>query len=283
MTRYTDAVRYVPIVLGKDVIRLTAQPLWVPTPSPRNPIWRRIHEVFNVEHFLYPAAGVDLGPVDVPLAALQGVRSLRCPIKRAGELELLLPAELAALEPLVRHALETEVHVNPRFADFFAHLSFECTELSPGATQRVPGWHVDGFQGVRSPPHQVEHSYLWASAPAVQFCVQPFFLQHLDRARHNVFDEVTRQARAENALAGLDSHVYLIDPYVVHRSPVVEKAGWRAFARITFESEQLADPVNTVNLSLRTPAPSPRMDARNRFWPYKADVPWEGYGLKGRA
>jgi hypothetical protein len=196
-------------------------------------------------------------------------------------LHVLLPAELEPLQPLVQHILETERHTNPRFEAFWAHITFECTYVEEGAWQRVPGWHVDGFQGVRVPVHQVEHSYLWADTQAVEVCLQPFFLAHLDRSRHNIFAELEKQAAETNAVAGLASHVYLIDPYVVHRSPQVRAAGWRAVCRVTFTETELEDPVNTVNLSLPlAQAYASRLDARNRFSPYEGSVPWGLYGVR---
>jgi hypothetical protein len=51
--RYTDNVSFAPNTVGHTALRVEVPPLWVPTPSPNNPIWRRMHQVFDVEHFLY--------------------------------------------------------------------------------------------------------------------------------------------------------------------------------------------------------------------------------------
>lgn len=279
--RYSDKVTFVPSTIGHKSHTIEVPPYWVPTPSPNNPIWRRIHQVYDMEHFQYAAPPLELGRVDISLDNLQGLRVLRCPIKAPGMSHIVLPDELLALKPLIIHVLETERHINPKFMQFWAHITFEQTFIEKGQYQRVPGWHVDGTQGVRVPVHQVEHSYLWATSQAVEVCIQPFFLTHLDRSRHNLFHEIEKQAIEHNAIAGMANHVYLIDPYVVHRTPQSTASGWRAICRITFTATELEDPVNTINNSLLPSIEyTPRVDARNRLSPYEGPIPWAMYGLK---
>lgn len=279
--RYTDTVAYEANEIGAEARRMRFAPLWVPVPFPRSPLWTRLATLFDPEHFTHGCPPVDVGPVALDTSSMDGIRVLRCPIKACGSDEVVLPEELAPLAPLVRHVLELEAHANPLFASSWIHLSFERTRVEAGATQRVPGWHVDGFQGVRAPRHLVEHSYLWADRDPTEYCVQPFFLSHLDPGRHNVFAEMERQAREGNAMAGLPGHAYLIDPYLVHRSPVSAEPGFRSFVRITCAETELEDPANTRNLSL---GPSqdyaPRLEARDRLHPYRGEVPWEWYGVR---
>lgn len=279
--RYTDTVSFEHAAIGEQAFKLRLPPRWVVTPFSTSPLWQRMHARFDPEHFMYAAPPVDVGKLLVDTTELEGLRVLRCPIKAAGSEELIVPAELQRLEPLIRYILELELHVNPKFVDFWCHVSFERTQVQAQASQRVPGWHVDGFQGVRVPRHQIEHSYLWADVAPTEFCIQPFFITHLDAGRHNIFDELMSQARSDNTYAGLPGHVYLIDPYVVHRSPVVEQAGCRSFFRMTFTETELEDTNNTRNLSLAMPQEyAPRIDVRDRFYPYDGDVPWPLYGLK---
>ena len=279
--RYTETVQFQSNSVGAKTDDLRFEPHWVALPFPRNPLWGRLGAVFDTEHFLYACPPGDVGLVELDTESLEGVRVLRCPIKPAGSDTVRLPRELRALSPLVRHVCELEAHANPDFAAFWCHITFERTKVEEGATQRVGGWHVDGFQGVRVPRHRAEHSYLWADHQAVECCVQPFFVSHLDPARHNVFDELVRQAREENALAGFESHVYLVDPYLVHRTPVMRRAGWRSFARITFTETELEDPMNTRNLALGSAQDyPPRIDVRDRLHAFRSSPPWECYGVQ---
>ena len=278
--RYTDNVRYAANAIGARCHVLDIPPHWVPLPFPQSPLWSRMHLPFDPQHFLYACPPVEVGQVILDTKGLDGLRTLRCPIKQTGTPSVWLPTELTPLLPLVRHVLELERHANPRFEAFCAHITFERTKVAEGATQRVPGWHVDGYQGVRVPRHQIEHSYLWADHAATEFCLQPFFVSHLDPARHNVFDELVQQAKEVNAFQGFPNIVYLIDPYLVHRSPGMRQTGWRSFVRITFTESELEDSNNTVNLAFSEGSPhAERLDVRNRLYPYQGDVPWHSYGV----
>jgi hypothetical protein len=96
-----------------------------------------------------------------------------------------------------------------------------------------------------------------------------------------VFDEIERQAIEMNAFGTLENHIYLIDPYVVHRSPVLIESGHRCFFRMTFTETELEDPNNTVNLSIQADTPyEDRLEVRNRLYACEAPVPWEIYGLQ---
>lgn len=279
--RYTDTVVFQHFSIGQQAHTLELPVRWVTRPFAGNPIWSRMHQVFDLEHFLYAAPPVDLGELALCTESLEGLRILRCPVKKAGSCQLVVPSEAQELLPLIRHCLETELHANPRFEDFWCHLSFERTWVEPGTTQRVAGWHADGFQGVRVPPHQVEHSYIWCDTQPTEFCLQPFFVQHLDRARHSAVDAFERQAKEDNVLRALPLHLYLIDPYVVHRSPCLTKAGWRSFFRLTFTETELEDANNTRNLSLPVPqAYEERIDVRDRLSAWRGPVPWEMYGVQ---
>ena len=279
--RYTERVRFQENSVGHECDALRFEGHWVAVPFARNPLWARLGAVFDAENFLYPCPPADIGRVEIDTSGLEDVRVLRCPIKRAGSDTVMLPRELRPLTPLVRHVCELEAHVNPSFRDFWCHITFERTRVNAGSTQRVGGWHVDGFQGVRVPRHRAEHSYLWADRQAVECCVQPFFVSHLDPARHNLFDELSRQAHEENAYAGLENHLYLIDPYVVHRTPVMQEDGWRSFVRITVAETELEDPTNTRNLSLDAAQHyEARIDVRDRLHAYRGEPPWENYGIR---
>lgn len=281
LARYTDTVSYERNVIGTDAAEMRFRPDWVPVPFPRSPLWTRLAAPFDIEHFQHACPPVDCGPVALDTSSMEGLRVLRCPIKRRGSDAVMLPSELAPLAPLVRHVLELEAQVNPDFPSFWCHLSFERTRVGAGETQRVPGWHVDGFQGVRAPRHRIEHSYLWADRQPTEYCLQPFFLSHLDPGRHNVFAEMVAQAREVNAYAGLEGHAYLVDPYLVHRSPAVAENCWRSFVRITVAETELEDPTNTANLSLGVPQNYPaRSEARDRLHAYEGGIPWPFYGLR---
>src|SRR5208282_1968985 len=113
---------------------------------------------------------------------------------------------------------------------------------------RYPGFHGDGIQGQKlTPKVNVEHSYIFVTEPPTEFCLQPFFLKHLDEAKHNFFLEFDRQAKDANIYGCLPNHLYMIDPYMVHRTPKIQKTQTRVFIRITFAPTELQNPKNTHN------------------------------------
>jgi len=282
MDRYSEKVKYEQNQIGETVTELLFESRWVSTPFPNNPLWRRMGAVFDPEHFLYPSPPVDLGKVDIDVGSLEGTRVLRCPIKKPGSRTVLLPTELAPMTPFVRFVCETEAFANQHFEEFWCHITFENTYVEAKKTQRVAGWHVDGFQGTRVARHRAEHSYLWATSKGAEFCLQPFFVSHLDPTRHNLFNTLAEQAQEVNSYQGIARHVYLIDPYIVHRSPWMDVSGQRSIARITFTETELEDPTNTRNLSLGQPQDyAPRIDVRDRLSTYDGEIPWAQYGIKG--
>ena len=62
-----------------------------------------------------------------------------------------------------------------------------------------------------------------------------------------IFDEFEKQANEENVYGALNSNVYIIDPYMVHRSPVMKQNTSRLLVRVTFEYQKLLDPNDTKN------------------------------------
>lgn len=278
--RYSETVDYKPNAIGSSARDIFFPHRRVSLPFRHSALWRRLSEPFDVEHFMNACPPVDVGHVPMDTDGMQDLMVLRCPIKASSSMLVTLPTELDGIADLVRHVCELEAGCNAWFELSWCHVSFQRTLVQADTTQRVPGWHVDGFQGVRVPRHRAEHSYLWSDRDPTEYCVQPFFLSHLDPGRHNVFDEISRQARDGNAYTGLPGHAYLIDPYLVHRSPRAIETGYRSFARITFTETEFEDPANTVNLSLgREQNYAARIDARDRLHAYGGPVPWEFYGV----
>ena len=172
-----------------------------------------------------------------------------------------------------------ETSFNPRFEDLFAHLTVDHKEILSGETHRTSGWHVDGFQGAKFPTkHEIEHSYLWSSTCGTEFCPQPFFVEHIDDSKYMVFDEMAKQAREENVFQCMDENIYIFDPYMVHRSPVMKENTKRLLVRLTFEYQKLLDPNDTVNTKLEFKVPY-KYDIRNRLGVYEGSHDMRQYGF----
>ena len=50
-----------------------------------------------------------------------------------------------------------------------------------------------------------------------------FFIEHIDDSKFMLFDEFNKQAIESNVYKCLPNNVYIFDPYMVHRSPLIDK------------------------------------------------------------
>jgi hypothetical protein len=191
-----------------------------------------------------------------------------------------LPKELQSLQPLLERLVNYDQLYFGGFDQSFAHVTVDASPVSKGDTHRFPGFHGDGIQGQKlTPKLVVEHSYILTTAPPTEFCIQPFFISHLDEAKHSYFLEMDAQANSYNVYRTLPWHVYLIDPYMVHRSPLVQYPTDRLFIRLTFTHSELDHPKNTENPMLEPRNYLPRVDIRKYLGPSDVKIPYETYGV----
>ena len=161
----------------------------------------------------------------------------------------------------------------------FCHITYD--KFYGQNYQRLPGFHGDGFQGSKFPTKvTAEHSYIIATNPPTEFCLQPFFLKHLDEAKHNFFLELDSQAQECNVYKSLSNHLYLIDPYMVHRTPFLADMIDRKFVRITYTFTELENPHNTINSMFDNQSYENRVDIRTTLCTNEFPVPYHLYGLE---
>lgn len=279
----TDSIRYQDTVLTvENHHTLTPAKRVVPRVSPNHPFYENHRTYFDIERFQYPAPPIELGNV-MDLVGIQDewVNVLRCPIKYPGT-PFKVPQKLKFLLPLIRRVAEYEIAFNKGYEDTFIHITFDSSKVKADTYHRYPGFHGDGVQGAKFSQDRytvIEHSYIVSTSPPTEFCLQPFFFQHLNDARHNLFHEMELQARDSNIFTAIPWHLYLIDPYMVHRTPHIYADVYRVFARITVAYTELMNPHNTVNPCFPSQIYSPRHDIRKFLSTYPGEVPWEMYGF----
>jgi hypothetical protein len=251
--------------------------LFQPT-MPSHPFYQHHDKPFCKEKYLYSTIPLHIGEFKIKFIDSDIINVLRCPIKISGNRTIYLPDKLLFLKDFIEYCCVYENCFNKRFDELFAHITVDYKIIKAGDTQRVPGWHVDGFQGAKFPiKHEIEHSYLWASKGGTEFCVQPFFISHIDDSKYLIFDEMNKQANGP-IFKCLDSNVYIIDPYMVHRSPLMLSNTPRLLVRLTFEYQKLLDPNDTQNPSLKFDIPY-KYDIRNRLCKYNIPLNKEMYGF----
>lgn len=154
--------------------------------------------------------------------------------------ELLLPPEMLWLNEHIDWC-----QTKARYADWFTYVT---VRHGPVTSVTDDLWHVDGFS--MRIPHPPQTSFVWALHSPAQYLVQPIVLpSDFDALKHNLhwyFQDVADEA---NVVDGLHQHVYQIDPYVIHRRPVLTgwSLGWRSMVRVSFVPIEIVDDNCTVN------------------------------------
>lgn len=274
-----SAIRYSqPTLSSDDYIEFQPQGLWTPKIDSDNIAYHSLFQPFNLNQYIYPRPPIDMGLVEPTSACTVNV--LRMPIKFPGT-NYKLPKELGPIENLIKRAAEYEAFINPEHDKCFAHVTYDISNVEANTHHRFPGFHGDGIQGTKiTPKVNVEHSYIMVTDPPTEFCLQPFFLKHLDESKHNFFLEFDKQAQENNVYGSLPNHLYLIDPYMVHRSPKLKKASTREFIRITYAFTELQHPKNTQNPLFCGQIYDKRIDIRENLTRHEFDVPYHLYGLR---
>jgi hypothetical protein len=281
-----DQICYTEPTLSKDSAYLFAAPssrLFVPIVNPKHPFYQEHHEAFCLERYQYTRPPIDLGHSRLSAEGLSSeiVNVLRMPIKYPGT-EYRLPVAIRPFWQLVERVSEYEAGFNDRHEECFIHITVDRRQVSANTTHRYPGFHGDGVQGAKFSQQSylpIEHSYIVTSEPPTEFCLQPFFFQHLNDGRHNIFHEMEVQVREQNIYGTLPWNLYLIDPYMVHRTPPITKSVERLFVRVTFAYSELMNPHNTGNPLFEAKQYAERHDIRKFLTLYPSEVPWEMYGL----
>lgn len=253
--------------------------LWTPIIDPDNIAYYTLFKPFNLTNFLSPRLPIDMGWTDISEWENCAINVLRMPLKFP-KTNYRIPKELASLVPFIKRVAEYEAFINEKHDECFCHITFDRSVVEPGLYHRYPGFHGDGIQGTKlTPKVNIEHSYILTTTPPTEFCLQPFFLKHLDEAKHNYFYEFDKQAKETNIYGSLPNHLYLIDPYMVHRTPKIETKADRIFVRITYAFTELQHPKNTINPLFDGQQYDKRVDIRENLCKFEFEPPYNLYGL----
>ncbi len=255
--------------------------IWHPTIDAWSPIYNNIKEAFNFHKFTAPHLPIDMGRLNVaPFKAVP--RILRTPIKWSNSLEVRLPKELLPIAEEVRRVLQYDYWImGELFEKFFVHLTVDNSVVKAGTSQRFPGFHGDGLQGGQFKQKLIcEHSYVMTDVNPTRVAIQPFFVAHLNEDRVNIFKEFDRQVDEAKLYRLREEHLYLIDPYIVHDSPICDEETERTFVRITVTPMELLTPHNTINPMFDGQDYPDKMEVREFVSDPDEEIPHSFYGLK---
>lgn len=179
---------------------------------------------------------------------------LRCPIKRQYILRMLIydseentfkiPNELKWLHKFIYHCVKYQKNVikinHPYCYITIRHGVVESTTDDQ--------WHVDGFSMRFS--HIPEQNYIWCSNNPTEYINQkikiPIGFDPLIYNIHLLFQDIISKSNFE--IKNIERNkIYCIDPYIIHRRPVVQPNTQRTFIRLTFSPIPILDCNNTIN------------------------------------
>jgi len=113
-----------------------------------------------------------------------------------------LPGDLRRYEHIIKRNFEIEMALNPHLQDeYYAYLTLDPGVVEPGKTQRVAGWHTDGFQGQeRAQKERVERNYIATNRmPTLYANDFVFHLSHLNDS-YNIFSAIDSELRYVDSL-----------------------------------------------------------------------------------
>lgn len=256
--------------------------VWMPKAQAWSPVYSHLTSPFSFDHYTSPRLPVDLGAFDISMVE-RLPRVLRLTVKPVGDLNAYIPDELQELKPFLTQVLEYERMINDQFENCEVHVTTDYGLVKAQETQRFPGWHVDGLQGGKFKEKLLaEHSYVIATNNPTEFCLQPFFIKHYDEDITNYFKAFDQQAKDVNIYRGIPNHLYLMDAYMVHRTPTIREETHRGFIRITVANAPLPIEHNTLNPMLKQERPKFKLDIRDWLRAPDFGVNYDYYGLDAK-
>ncbi len=131
-------------------------------------------------------------------------------------------------------------------------------------------WHVDGFS--MRVPHKPEQNYIWSDCYPTELLNQNFIIpEDFDPFKHNLHTFFQDNADTSKIYTVEPKHIHVIDPYVVHRRPMVPVGTKRCFFRISFVPVEIEDDSCTQNPLLPVKVYG-RSDIRKSLIPYNSSV-----------
>jgi len=154
---------------------------------------------------------------------------------RSNVLPLTIPPELKWLESTI-HQLDDIQKANS------LHNPFIYVTVRHGIVKSTTDdlWHVDGFS-LRM-PHVPEQNYIYVNVEPTEYLSTCWKMpETFDGMKHNIHWYFQDHAKQEDIRIAKAGTFYLIDPYCVHRRPVLTNGIMRTFVRISFIPIEIED------------------------------------------
>ncbi len=158
---------------------------------------------------------------------------------------LRLPHGLQWVLPLVGMA---ESHQSSIARHPFLYLT---VRNGPVTSEGDDRWHADGFS--MQYHHLPEQNYIWVDTLPTEYYAAsiplPDDFDPLAHNLHSFFQSRIDRRFVRSVKAG---HLYVLDPYVIHRRPPTRCVARRCFVRLSYTPIEIADRNNTPNHAIPT-------------------------------
>jgi len=174
----------------------------------------------------YGERPVDLGCFPIDLQEVMYYLYLPVWIGSAGRDDIRLPPNIECCRPLIKFAA-----AQGEYRYQYVYISARKGWATPDNPLNRPGWHCDGF-GTN------DLNFVWWKGPGTRFAIQSFDRISSDHVLS--LEQFERQIKPYQIDASYpERHLYMINPYVVHATPLVEAPGcWRQYVKVSLSNQR---------------------------------------------
>ena len=168
-----------------------------------------------------------------------------CPIKFPGS-ELRVPDFVPSVyQSLLDMILTYDQALFPdSYPSMYVYLTITQSHVGPGKVQRVPGWHVDGYQKAHErTPLEIQHQYAITNCLPTSFHLSGLDIKQLPKKMF--FETLARTCKDEWAAQPYEIH--LLNSFCPHRPVEAKTEHDRWFVRLSFSQVPFTRKGNTIN------------------------------------
>lgn len=178
------------------------------------------------------------GPVELDLHEM--MFWLYLPVKLPGQVTCTVPDNLHTLMPLLAAVYS---HTSKdQWLSSFVYLTVKVMPVTPGCSFNRPGWHCDGFLSD-------DINFVWYdSIPTEFFCdgTRHYFTEDHDLS----LEEMENLCIGKTPITYAPKTLLKLDQFVLHRTGECERAGVRAFVKVSLSKDLYRLKGNSVNHKL---------------------------------
>ena len=131
--------------------------------------------------------------------------------------------------------------------DLYTYLTITTSTVESDAVQRIPGWHVDGFQKPHRGLLSVQRQYAVTNCLPTLFCTDPLDVVH-SGTKKEFFKQLTEKCQNGTSFwQAAPYQIHLLNSFCPHRPVKATETIRRFFVRVSFSPVPFTRKNNTIN------------------------------------